>query len=327
MRVLVTGGAGYIGSFTARALQQAGHDLVVFDNLHFGHRESVRAEVAVGDLANTAALDNCLDQGRFDAVIHLAASIEAGESMEDAARFFQNNTANAVNLLNATVRHGVGRLVFSSTAGVYGKPARVPIKESDPAIPINVYAESKLLVERMLPWYETVHGLRSVALRYFNAAGAALDGSMGQDHQPPSHLLTVAINAASGKKTPLVLNGDDYPTPDGTCIRDYIHVLDLAMAHVVALDYLAGGGTFDIFNVGSGRGYSNWDVINTLKRISGVDFPVVIGPRRPGDPAELVADSTKLQGQLGWKPECSELETIVSSAWEWHHRHPNGYAS
>jgi UDP-glucose 4-epimerase len=325
MKALVTGGAGYIGSFTAQALQQAGHEVVILDNLRFGHRGAVHAELVVADLADTAALDACFDRGNFDAVIHFAAYIEAGESMEDAARFFQNNTANAVNLLNATVRHGIRRLVFSSTAGVYGKPVRIPISESDPAIPINVYAESKLLVERMLPWYELVHGLRSVALRYFNAAGAALDGSMGQDHQPPSHLLTVAIQAASGQKMPFVLNGDDYPTPDGTCVRDYIHVLDLATAHVAALEHLAAGGTFEVFNVGAGKGYSNWDVINTLKRISGVDFPVEIGARRAGDPTELVADATKLQRQLGWAPRCSGLETIVASAWEWNQKHPRGY--
>jgi UDP-glucose 4-epimerase len=327
MRVLVTGGAGYIGSFTARALQRAGHEVVILDNLLFGHRDAVQAELVVADLADSGALDACFSSHSFDAVIHFAAFIEAGQSMEDAAKFFQNNTANAVNLLNATVRHGVRQLVFSSTAGVYGKPAQLPIKESDPAIPINVYAETKLLVERMLPWYELVHGLRSVALRYFNAAGAALDGSMGQDHQPPSHLLTVAIQAAAGERVPFVLNGDDYPTPDGTCIRDYIHVLDLATAHVAALEYLASGGTFDIFNVGSGRGYSNWDVINTLKRTSGEDFKVVIGPRRPGDPTELVADSTKLQRQLGWAPRCSDLDTIVASSWKWHEEHPRGYSA
>src|SRR5947209_4347773 len=215
MRVLVTGGAGYIGSFTTRALQAAGHEVVVYDNLRFGHREAVDAELVVGDLADSAALDACMSAGVFDAVIHFAAFIEAGESMENAGKFFENNTANAINLLNATARHGIRNLVFSSTAGVYGMPVELPIRESDPAIPINVYAESKLLVERMLPWYELIHGIRSVALRYFNAAGAALDGSMGQDHQPPTHLLTVAIEAAMGKRQPFILFGDDYRTPDG----------------------------------------------------------------------------------------------------------------
>jgi UDP-glucose 4-epimerase len=308
-------------------LQAAGHDVVVYDNLRFGHREAVSTELVVADLSDSAALNTCMSRARFDAVMHFAAFIEAGESMENAAKFFENNTANAITLLNATARHGIGQLVFSSTAGVYGMPVEIPIKESDPAIPINVYAESKLLVERMLPWYELIHGVRSVALRYFNAAGAALDGSRGQDHQPPSHLLTVAIEAAMGRHQPFILFGDDYPTPDGTCIRDYIHVEDLATAHVVALEHLASGGTFEIFNVGAGKGHSNWDVINALKRISGVDFPIDIGSRRPGDPTALVADSTRLRSRLGWQPELSDLDTIVSSAWEWHQTHPNGYQS
>lgn len=326
MRVFVTGGTGYIGSFTVRALQAAGHEVVVYDNLSFGHRQAVNAELIVGDLADVTLLDRTLARG-FDAVIHLAAFIEAGESMVDAARFFSNNTANTITLLNAITRNGIKQLVFSSTAGVYGNPARLPIKETDPPAPANVYAESKLLVERMLPWYELVYGLRSVALRYFNAAGAALDGSMGQDHEPASHLLSVAIEAAMDRRLPFVLFGDDYPTPDGTCIRDYIHVLDLAAAHVVALDFLAGGGAFEVFNVGTGRGYSCWELINTLKRISGRDFPVEVGPRRAGDPAALVADSTRLQRELGWEPECSDLDTIVASAWRWHTTHPDGYAA
>ena len=306
MRVLVTGGAGYIGSFTTRALQAAGHDVVVFDNLQFGHREATSAPLVVGDLADADALDACMREARFDAVIHFAAYIEAGESMENAGKFFANNTANAVNLLNAVARHHIPQLVFSSTAGVYGMPGRLPISEADTAVPINVYAESKLLVERMLPWYELVHGIRSVALRYFNAAGGALDGSHGQDHYPATHLLTVAIQSALGERE-FTLFGDDYPTRDGTCIRDYIHVLDLASAHVAALAYLEQGGTFDIFNVGSGVGYSNWDVINALKGISGKEFPVRIGPRRAGDPAELVADSSKLQETIGWRAENSDL--------------------
>ncbi|MBV9282352.1 MAG: UDP-glucose 4-epimerase GalE [Chloroflexi bacterium] len=324
MRVLVTGGAGYIGSFAVRALQEAGHEVVVYDNLSYGHRQAVRASLEVADLADSSALDGCLRQG-FDAVMHFAAFIEAGESMVDAARFFANNTANSITLLNACVRHGVRRVVFSSSAAVYQDGLPVPIKEIDPTIPANVYGETKLLVERMLPWYDRVHGLRSVSLRYFNATGAALDGSMGQDHEPATHLITVAIKAALGQQTPFVLFGDDYPTPDGTCIRDYIHVVDLAAAHVLALDHLSSGGPSDVFNVGAGTGHSNREVVKTVKRVSGVDFPVEIGPRRAGDPAELVADSTKIQSLLGWKPEYSDLDTIVSSAWEWHRTHPHGY--
>jgi len=327
MQILVTGGAGYIGSFTTRALQQAGHEVVVYDNLCFGHREAIEAEIVVGDLADTARLDACIATHGFDAVIHFAAFIEAGESMENAGKFFANNTANAINVLNAAARYDITRFVFSSTAGVYGNPVRVPVKESDSTVPINVYAESKLLVERMLPWYELVHGIRSVALRYFNAAGAALDGSAGQDHSPATHLISVAIQSALGQRGRFPLFGDDYPTPDGTCIRDYIHVLDLASAHVVALNYLADGGDNNVWNVGAGQGSSNWDVIRTVKRVSGVDFPVDLVPRRAGDPAELIADAAKLQEELGWRAEYSDLDTIIGSAWSWHSSHPEGYAT
>jgi UDP-glucose 4-epimerase len=299
----------------------------VYDNLSYGHRQAIEAELVVADLADTAALDACLSAGHFDAIIHFAAYIEAGESMKDAARFFQNNTANSINLLNAVARHGISQLVFSSTAGVYGDPVRIPIAESDPTVPINVYAESKLLVERLLPWYETVYGLRSMALRYFNAAGAALDGSMGQDHEPATHLIAVAIQVALGKQDRFILFGDDYPTPDGTCIRDYIHVLDLADAHVRALDALAGGSSSEIYNVGAGTGYSVWEVVKAVQRVSGVDFPVEVGPRRPGDPAELVADSSRLQRASGWQAQHSDLETIVESAWRWQSTHPAGYGS
>mgnify|MGYP001167495325 CR=1 FL=1 len=326
MRVLVTGGAGYIGSFATSALQKAGHDVAVYDNLCFGHREAVDGDLIVGDVADTEALDACLESGAYDAIMHFAAFIEAGESMKDAGRFFQNNTANAVNLLNAAVRHGIRQFVFSSTAAVYADGLPVPIKESDPTLPANVYGETKLLVERMLRWYDLVHGIRSVSMRYFNATGAELDGSRGQDHEPATHLITRAVKAALGQHD-FTLFGDNYPTPDGTCIRDYIHVLDLASAHVVALDHLAAGGASDVFNVGAGKGHSNWEVVKTVKRISGSDFPVEIGPRRPGDPSELVADSTKLQRMLGWKPECSDLDTIVGSAWEWHRTHPHGYGA
>jgi len=327
VQILVTGGAGYIGSFTTRALQQAGHEVVVYDNLCFGHREAIEAELVVGDLADTARLDACIATHGFDAVIHFAAFIEAGESMENAGKFFANNTANAINMLNAAARYDIKRFVFSSTAGVYGNPVRVPVKESDPTVPINVYAESKLLVERMLPWYELVHGIRSVALRYFNAAGAALDGASGQDHSPATHLISVAIQSALGQRGRFPLFGDDYPTPDGTCIRDYIHVLDLASAHVAALNYLADGGGNNVWNVGAGRGNSNWDVIRTVKRASGVDFAVDLVPRRAGDPAELIADATKLQEELGWRAEYSDLDTIIGSAWSWHSSHPEGYAT
>jgi UDP-glucose 4-epimerase len=327
VRILVPGGAGYIGSFTVKELVAAGHEVVVFDNLVFGHREAVGADLVVGDLGDAAALNAVFSRGKFDAVVHFAAFIEAGLSMEDAGRFFENNTGNTIRLLNAMARHGVNQMVFSSSAAVYGNPLRVPVRESDPTAPVNVYGETKLLVERMLPWYEEIHGIRSVPLRYFNATGAALDGSIGQDHQPATHLITSAIMAVLGRREKFTLFGDDYPTPDGTCIRDYIHVIDLAEAHIAALNYLQEGHPSVTFNVGTGSGRSNWEVINTVKRVSGVDLPVEIGPRRPGDPAELVADPGKLKETLHWEPHRSDLETIVSSAWKWHSTHPDGYAA
>lgn len=328
MRVLVTGGAGYIGSFTVRSLLEAKHEVTVYDNLSYGHVEAVpsHVELVEGDISDTGALDRCLGTQTFDAIIHFAAYIEAGESMIDAGRFFANNTGNAILLLNAAIRHDVPQIVFSSTAGVYGNPVDLPIKESDPTVPTNVYAESKLLVERMLPWYEQVYGLRGVALRYFNAAGAALDGSMGQDHEPATHIITVAIQTALGQRERFTLYGDDYPTEDGTCIRDYIHVLDLASAHVMALNYLHEDGRSEVFNVGTGQGHTNRDVVRAVKHISGVEFPVDIGPRRPGDPSTLIADATKLRQQVGWKPLYSDLDTIIGSAWKWHGSHPEGYA-
>jgi UDP-glucose 4-epimerase len=326
MRILVPGGAGYIGSFTVEALQAARHEVIVFDNLAFGHRDAIDCELVVGDLSDETALDAAFARYQFDAVIDFAAWIEAGQSMENAARFFANNTGNAIHVLNAMVRHNVQRFVFSSTAAVYGNPEHVPVAETAPKDPVNAYGETKLLVERMLPWYDRVHGLRSVALRYFNASGAALDGSKGQDHRPATHLISVAVETALSDHPVFHLFGDDYPTPDGTCIRDYIHVLDLASAHVSALDHLVAGGESDAFNIGTGRGTSNREVIETVQRVSGVDMQVEISPRRAGDPAELVADATKLRKTMGWEPRNSDLETIVRSAWQWHSSHPNGYA-
>jgi UDP-glucose 4-epimerase len=328
MRILVPGGAGYIGSFTVQALQAAGHEAVVYDNLSYGHPQAIDGvELVRGDVGDAAALDACLGTGEFDAIMDFAAFIEAGESMRDAARFFANNTGNAITLLNAAARHDIKSFIFSSTAGLYGNPVRLPIKESDPTVPTNVYAASKLLVEQMLPWYEMVYGVRSVALRYFNAAGAALDGSMGQDHEPATHIITVAIQAALGQHPVFPLFGDDYPTHDGTCIRDYIHVLDLASGHVAAAEHLAAGGHSEVFNVGAGHGFTNWEVIRTVQRLSGVEFRIEVRPRRSGDPIALIADSTKLREQLGWTPRYSDLDTIVGTAWEWHRSHPAGYCA
>lgn len=301
--------------------------MVVFDNLSYGHREAVSAEIVVGDLADEALLQKTLAEQSFEAVIHFAGSIEAGLSMVEAGRFFANNVSNSITLFNAAHRAGITHVVFSSSAGVYGNPQRVPIKEDDPTAPINAYAETKLLVERILAWYEKVHGMRSVSLRYFNAAGAALDGSKGQDHQPATHILSVAIETALRLRETFPLYGDDYDTPDGTCIRDYIHVLDLASAHVMALRYLIDGGSNEILNVGAGQGHSNREVIDTVQGVSRVDFPVEVHPRRPGDPSQLIADVEKIRQVLGWQAGYSSLGTIVSSAWEWQRTHPHGYGS
>jgi UDP-glucose 4-epimerase len=327
VRVLVTGGAGYIGSFTVDALQAEGHEVVVFDNLSYGHREAVSAEIVVGDLADEARLGECLAEREFEAVIHFAGSIEAGISMVEAGRFFANNVSNSITLLNAARAARIQHVVFSSSAGVYGNPERVPIKETDATVPINAYAATKLLVEEILVWYEKVHGMRSVSLRYFNAAGAALDGSKGQDHQPATHILSVAIETALGQRNVFPLFGDDYDTPDGTCIRDYIHVLDLASAHVMALSYLLDGGVNEVLNVGAGQGYSNREVIGSVQRTSGVDFAVEARPRRLGDPSRLIADVGRIRQVLGWRAEHSDLDTIVSSAWKWLSTHPHGYGS
>ncbi len=327
MRVLVTGGAGYIGSFTVDALQAEGHDVVVFDNLSYGHREAVSSEILVGDLADEALLLKLLTQRSFEAVIHFAGSIEAGLSMIEAGRFFANNVSNTITLLNVAQRAGIQHIVFSSSAGVYGNPERMPIKETDSTVPINTYAETKLLAERILAWYERVYGMRSVSLRYFNAAGAALDGSKGQDHQPATHILSVAIETALGQRAAFPLFGDDYNTPDGTCIRDYIHVLDLASAHIMALRYLIDGGGSETLNVGAGQGHSNRAVIESVKHVSGIDFPVDVQPRRPGDPSRLIADVEKIGRVLAWQAQHSDLDTVVRSAWQWQRTHPHGYGS
>ena len=324
MRVLVTGGAGYIGSFVARLLQDQGHEVVVLDNLVYGHNAAVSTTLESGDLLDPAFLDGVFTRHQPDSVMHLAAWIEVGESVTKPAKYFLNNTGGTAALLQAMVNHGVMNLVFSSTAAVYGTPETVPITEDSPTRPENPYGASKLLSEQSFPWYEGAYGLRSISLRYFNAAGGGLDGSMGPAHEPATHLVTNALRAALGRK-PFTLFGTDYPTPDGSCIRDYIHVLDIAGAHVVALEYLRRGGSSAAYNVGTGHGFSNLEVIEAARRISGVDFPVAEGPRRAGDPARLVADASRLRQELGWSPQHSELETIMRSAWLWESQHPNGY--
>ena len=325
MKVLVVGGAGYIGSHTVRELQARGDDVTVFDNLSRGHASSVSCPVIRGDLREPAAIGLALAAASYDAVVHFAAFCAAGESVAKPDVYFENNVTGSTNLLNAMVRAGVKQCVFSSSCGVYGQPKVLPVGEDAEKRPESPYGESKLLVERMLPWYEGAYGLRSVSLRYFNAAGGSLDGSIGDDSRPPSRLIPLAMKTALRQRPQFEVHGTDYPTRDGTCIRDYVHVLDLASAHLRSLDYLASGGKTDAVNIGVGYGYSVLEVVEMVKRVSGVDFPVRLGPRRPGDPAEVYADNSKMRSLLQLEPRYGDLETIIRSDWAWHSRHPHGY--
>jgi UDP-glucose 4-epimerase len=335
MKILVTGGAGYIGSVVAGELLQAGHQVVVFDNLSRGHRQAVpqKAELIVGDLADRAAVDGLFKSRAVDAVMHFAALIEAGESMKAPATFFRNNTANALTLLEAMLAAGVKRFVFSSTAALYGNPKRTPIEEDDVLNPTNAYGESKLLVERMLAWFHRIHGLRYASLRYFNAAGAS-QADKGEAHQPETHLLPRILNVALGRADNVNIFGIDYPTPDGTCVRDYIHVSDLSHAHLLALDALGlskkkSSENFQplIYNLGNGQGFSVREVVDVARLVTGHPIPVIESPRREGDPAILIASSEKIRRELGWQPKFPELKTIVESAWQWHRAHPDGYGA
>ncbi len=325
MDVLVVGGAGYIGSTVAAQLLQAGHGVVVLDDLSRGHRQAVPvgAELAVGNFGDAATLDAVLARRRFDVVMHFAALIEAGESMQVPERYFRNNTANTLTLLEAMLRHGVGRLVFSSTAALFGDPVRVPIAEDDRQLPTNAYGESKLLVERMLSWLHRAHGLRYACLRYFNAAGAR-DPDFGEDHRPESHLIPLVLRVALGQRESIAMFGTDYATPDGTCVRDYIHVDDLARAHLLAMAALNEHGALH-YNLGNGEGYSVRQVIEAARSVTGHVIPAIAAPRRAGDPAVLVASSARIRADLGWQPRIPALRDIIASAWDWHRRHPRGY--
>jgi UDP-glucose 4-epimerase len=318
MKVLVTGGAGYIGSVVVEQLLNAGHQVIVYDNLSKGHRAAVAsaARLVVGDVGDRTALDGAFQQHRPEAVMHFAAWIEAGESMQQPAKYFRNNSANALNLLESMLANGVKRFVFSSTAALYGEPERTPIEEGDPLRPTNAYGESKLLVERMLEWFYRIHGFSYASLRYFNAAGAT--ETLGERHNPETHLIPIILQVAEGKRPHISVYGTDYPTPDGTCVRDYIHVSDLASAHVLALGAISAELPRQlIYNLGNGRGFSVREVIDTARRVTGNAIPVSEDPRRPGDPAVLVAGAKKIQKELGWKPAQPELEDIIRSAWDW----------
>lgn len=325
MRILVTGGAGYIGSVVTEQLVAGGHDVVVLDDLRHGHRTAVHpdARFAKINLVDATAIREFLSATRPDAVVHLAAEALIDESVRNPGRFYEVNMTGGLNLLEAMAAAGTRRLVFSSTAAVYGEPEDVPISEDAPKAPVNSYGESKLAFERMLPWYQRAHGLQHVTLRYFNAAGATYDH--GEDHRPETHLIPAVFEVALGRRDVLHVFGTDYDTPDGTCIRDYIHVVDIAHAHVRALhevDRLVAG----VYNMGNGSGYSNAEVIACVHRVTGADIRVCEAPRRPGDPERLVADSERIRRDLGWEPAYPGLESIVRSAWEWRLRNPGGYA-
>ncbi len=324
-RVLVTGGAGYIGSVITSQLLKKGFDVIVFDNLSNGHKKAVppKAKLVVGETADRSALDRVFRQNRIDGVVHLAASIEAGESMKFPEQYFRNNTANTLTLLEAVLAHRVHRFVFSSTAALFGTPDRTPIEETDPLHPTNTYGESKLLVEHMLDWFHRIHGLRYACLRYFNAAGATPD--QGEDHHPESHLIPLILQVALGQRDSISIFGTDYPTPDGTCVRDYIHISDLASAHLLVLDALKQKDQL-IYNLGNGKGFSVREVIETARRVTGHRIPVREVARRLGDPAILVASSEKIKRELHWQPQYASLEDIVRSAWDWFRAHPEGYA-
>ncbi|MBQ4897809.1 UDP-glucose 4-epimerase GalE [Paenibacillus sp. Marseille-P2973] len=326
MAILVTGGAGYIGSHTVAELLDKGKEVVVIDNLQSGHRGALLGgKLYEGDLRDKELLAKLFAENEIEAVIHFAANSLVGESMQNPVKYYDNNVYGTLCLLEAMDAANVRKIVFSSTAATYGEPDKVPIEETDPTQPTNVYGETKLMMERMMSWFDKVLGIKYVALRYFNAAGAHESGRIGEDHNPESHLIPLILQTALGQRDSIKVFGDDYNTPDGTCVRDYIHVGDLADAHMRAVDYLIGGGDSNVFNLGNGQGFSVKEVIAKVKEVTGRDFPVVLSPRREGDPAILIASSDKARTVLGWEPTRNKLDDIIRSAWEWHLNHPDGY--
>ncbi len=328
MTVLVLGGAGYIGSHTVYALIERGEDVVIIDNLETGHIEAVhpKARFYKGDIRDRAFVDSVLDAEKIDAVIHFAANSLVGESMTNPLKYYDNNVNGTKVLLQSMVAHGLDKIVFSSTAATYGEPERVPILETDKTEPTNAYGETKLSMEKMFKWTDRAHGLKYVSLRYFNACGAHVSGEIGEAHSPETHLIPLILQVPLGQREAISIYGDDYPTHDGTCIRDYIHVTDLAQAHIRAVEYLMKGNESNIFNLGNGVGFTVKEVIDTARKVTGHPIPATTTPRRAGDPAQLIASSDKAKTILGWKPEHADLEEIIATAWKWHSTHPNGYA-
>lgn len=326
MAVLVTGGAGYIGSHAVAALQERGEEIVVVDNLQQGHKEALLGgKLYVGDLRDSDFLDTVFKENEIDSVIHFAANSLVGESMKLPGKYYHNNVYGTLCLLEKMNEYGVKRIVFSSTAATYGEPENVPIDEYDRTLPTNAYGETKLAMEKMMKWFDVAHGIKYISLRYFNAAGAHESGRIGEDHSPETHLVPIVLEAALGKRPHISVFGDDYATEDGTCIRDYIHVSDLADAHVLAVDRLRGGADSSVYNLGNGHGFSVKQVIEIARAVTGRDIAAVIEPRRAGDPAVLVASSARARAELGWNPSRSDLKNIIASAWSWHQANPNGY--
>ena len=322
--ILVTGGAGYIGSHAALALKNAGYEVIILDNLSYGHQEIVdnvlQVKLVVGDTSDRALLDRLFTTHQIDAVMHFAAYIAVGESVSEPGKYYSNNVASTLNLLEAMVAHQIDKIVFSSTCAVYGMPKEVPMSENHPHDPLSPYAASKDMVERILKDFDTAFNLKSVAFRYFNACGADPGGLLGEDHTPETHLIPLALLTALKKRQSLHIFGTDYDTPDGTCVRDYIHVNDLADAHVLGLEYLLAGGASEVFNLGNGNGFSVREVIETARQVTGLEIPALESDRRPGDAPILVGSSDKVRQMLGWNPQYADLQTIISHAWQWHQK-------
>lgn len=327
MAILVLGGAGYIGSHTVYELIDNGADVVVADNLQTGHLQALhpKARFYEGDIRDKAFLDNLFKKEKIDAVIHFAANSLVGESMVEPLKYYDNNLYGTMILLKSMVENGIDKIVFSSTAATYGEPESIPILETDKTEPTNTYGETKLSMEKMFKWVSQAHGMRYVSLRYFNACGAHLSGKIGEAHNPESHLIPIILQVPNGQRKSVAIYGEDYNTKDGSCVRDYIHVTDLAQAHIIAVKYLENGGESNVFNLGNGVGFSVKEVIETARKVTGHPIPAVVSSRRAGDPAVLIASSTKAKEILGWTPKHDSLEEIIATAWKWHKHHPNGF--
>lgn len=327
MSILILGGAGYIGSHTAHELSKTNTDIIIADNLQTGHLDAIpaKAKFYMGDIRDKSFLDKIFETEKIDAIIHFAASSLVRESIQNPLKYYENNLIGTFVLLKSMIEHNINNIVFSSTAAVYGEPQNIPIKETDRTEPANTYGETKFAMEKMFKWVSNAHNISYVSLRYFNACGANLDGNIGEDHNPETHLIPIILQTANGQREKIQIFGDDYDTKDGTCIRDYIHVCDLAQAHILAVDYLLSGGKSDIFNLGNGEGFSVKEIINTARKVTSHPIEAIITKRRAGDPSILIADSSKARSVLNWKPKYTKPDEIISTAWKWHKSHPYGY--